>query len=393
MNGLRTSFICSVIACAALLAPPVMAAPSTDGNAAPPDAVALGQNRAEPSTAASWTHVPVPAGLRPQAALNAAVATSPDEAWAVGTEGAASSTPGSPLLLRFDGNDWQRHDLLDITWQGELLSIAATSPTAVWAVGKDASDGRHLLRYNGAGWREVKAPSGVQLNKVVTGAGETWLLGTRDGAQSLQRQVGDTWRDVPAPPGTVYGLHILSRDDVWAAGASGSGATVSHWDGRTWTQTVVAGTPRAGLGTILVVSPTEIWAGGTAGFIGGPPGRPIPPLLMRYDGTTWERVTVPTTFGGIMSLTPDASGRLGWVSVANSLRWAPPGSPTTLEPGPDFLAWDGQSFTGHMEPAVPGEGESSTVSLAPVPGTDTVWSVGRAAGPEGTFVPRILRFN
>ncbi|WP_267912860.1 hypothetical protein [Streptomyces adelaidensis] len=40
-----------------------------------------------------------------------------------------------------------------------------------------------------------------------------------------------------------------------------------------------------------------------------------------------------------------------------------------------------------------GEGDSWTVRLAPVPGTATVWSVGRADGPEGTFAPRILRFG
>ncbi|CAM5572508.1 hypothetical protein SHIRM173S_03472 [Streptomyces hirsutus] len=31
--------------------------------------------------------------------------------------------------------------------------------------------------------------------------------------------------------------------------------------------------------------------------------------------------------------------------------------------------------------------------LRPAPGTATVWSVGRADGPEGTFAPRVLRFG
>src|SRR5690606_19730028 len=151
--------------------------------------------------------------------------------------------------------------------------------------------------------------------------------------------------------------------------------------------------PRSAVGSVLAVSPTEVWAGGTAGFVGGPPGRPVPPLLVRWDGETWSRVTVPTDFGSIGSLAADASGALAWVSVDGSQKWGPPGSGPPLIPGPDFLSWDGRSFTGYDEPAVAGEGQSRTLRLAPVPGTGTVWSVGRADGPESTVVPRVLRYG
>lgn len=102
---------------------------------------------------------------------------------------------------------------------------------------------------------------------------------------------------------------------------------------------------------------------------------------------------MPTDFGSISSLAPTDSGALGWVAVARSQKWGPPGSNPPFVPGPDFLAWNGQSFTEHSEPGVAGEGESWVLRLAPVPGTDQVWSVGRADGPEGAFAPRILRFG
>ncbi|MEU1574068.1 hypothetical protein ABZ519_23495 [Streptomyces collinus] len=340
---------------------------------------------------ASWQHVPVPAQVRPQAGLNEAVAFGPDRAWAVGADAVGREAPGFPLVLRWDGTAWQRQDLPGIRWQGELLSVAGTSPAALWAVGRDAAGGARLLRFDGVAWSESRAPLGVVPAKVVTGGGETWLIGSRDGAQVLLRRDGRGWQDVPAPPGAVYGLHVLAADDVWAAGETASGAAVSHWDGQAWQQTVVDGFPRSAVGSVLAVSPTEVWAGGTAGFVGGPVGRPIPPLLVRWDGQTWNRVTVPTDFGGITSLAPSASGELGWVSVARSQKWGPPGSTPPWVPGPYFLAWDGQSFTGYAEPAVAGEGDSRTLRLAPVPGTTTVWSVGRADGPGGTFAPRILR--
>ncbi|MEV0318428.1 hypothetical protein ACIBKX_09495 [Streptomyces sp. NPDC050658] len=341
----------------------------------------------------SWEHVPVPAQVRPQAALNEAVAFGPDRAWAVGADAVGREAPGFPLVLRWDGTAWQRQSLSKVGWQGELLSVAATSPTAVWAVGRDAAGGARLLRFNGTDWSESRPPRGVLPTKAVAGGGETWLIGSRDGAQVLLRWNGRGWKDVPVPPGSVYGLHILAGDDVWAAGATEAGAAVSHWDGQEWRQTIVNGFPRSAVGSVLAVSPTEVWAGGTAGFVGGPPGKPIPPLLVRFDGQQWNRVGVPADFGSVSSLAPDASGGLGWVSVANSLKWAPQGSNPPLVPGPDFLAWNGQSFAEHSEPAVAGEGDSQTLRLAPVPGTESVWSVGRAAGPEGTFAPRVLRFG
>ncbi|WP_371525798.1 hypothetical protein OG302_06180 [Streptomyces sp. NBC_01283] len=341
----------------------------------------------------AWQHVPVPAQVRPQAGLNEAVAFGPDRAWAVGADAVGREAPGFPLVLRWDGTAWQRQSLPGIGWQGDLVSVAGTSPTAVWAVGRDSAGGSRLLRFDGGAWKESRAPRGVVLDKVVAGGGETWLIGSRDGVQVLLRWDRRAWQDVPAPPGYVSGLDIVAADDVWAAGSSGSGATVSHWDGQAWQQTVVDGFPRAAVASVLAVSPTEVWAGGTAGFVGGPPGKPIPPLLMRWDGTEWSRVTMPTDFGYISSLSAAGSGKLGWVSVARSLKWGPPGSSPPLVPGPDFLAWNGQSFAAYDEPAVPGEGDSSMQRLAPVPGTETVWSVGRAAGPEGTFAPRILRFG
>ncbi|MFD5697306.1 WD40/YVTN/BNR-like repeat-containing protein [Streptomyces lasiicapitis] len=343
--------------------------------------------------APSWQHVPVPAEVRPQAGLNEAVAFGPDRAWAVGADAVGRQAPGFPLVLRWDGTAWKRQSLPGIRWQGELLSVAATSPTAVWAVGRDSAGGTRLLRHDGKAWTESPPPSGVALTRVAAGGGETWLIGSRAGAQVLLRRDGSGWQDMPVPPGYVYGLHVKAADDVWAAGATDSGAAVSHWNGQAWEQKIVDGFPRSGVSSVLAVSPTEVWAGGTAGFVGGPPGRPIPPLLVRFDGQAWNRVTVPADFGSITSLAPDSSGALGWVSVARSLKWAPPGSNPPLIPGPDFLAWNGQSFAEHSEPVVAGEGDSSTLRLAPVPGSETVWSVGRAAGPEGTFAPRILRFG
>ncbi|MFH8607993.1 hypothetical protein ACH4D5_10940 [Streptomyces sp. NPDC018029] len=341
----------------------------------------------------SWRHVPVPAEVRPQAGLNEAVAFGPDRAWAVGTDAVGREAPGFPLLLRWDGTAWQHQKVPGGGWQGELLSVSSASPTETWAVGRDTAGAARLLRFDGKTWRESRAPRDVTLTKVVAGGGDTWLIGSRPGAQVLLRRDGSGWQEMPVPPGSVYGLHVKAADDVWAAGDTHAGAAVSHWDGQAWEQTTVFGFPRSAVGSVYAASDTEVWAGGTAGFVGGPVGKPIPPLLVRFDGQAWNRVTVPTDFGSVTSLVPAPSGELAWVSVARSQKYGPPGSWPPFVSGPDFLAWDGQSFTGHEEPPVPGEGESQRLHLTPVPGTETVWSVGRANGPDGTFAPRILRFD
>ncbi|MEH0529882.1 hypothetical protein QBA75_23395 [Streptomyces stelliscabiei] len=151
--------------------------------------------------ARSWQHVPVPTQVRPQAGLNEAVALGPDRAWAVGTDAVGREAPGFPLMLRWDGTAWQRRALPGIGWQGELLSIAATSPTEVWTVGRDAAGATHLLRLDGGTWSESRAPRGVVLTKVVAGGGEIWLIGSRDGVQALLRWDGRAWRDVPCRRG------------------------------------------------------------------------------------------------------------------------------------------------------------------------------------------------
>ncbi|WP_237307726.1 hypothetical protein [Streptomyces alboflavus] len=158
--------------------------------------------------APSWQHVPVPVQVRPQSGLNEAAAFGPDRAWAVGADAVGREAPGFPLVLRWDGTAWQRQSLPGIRWQGELLSIAGTSPAALWAVGRDSAGGSRLLRFDGKSWRDSRPPAGVRLDKVVAGGGETWLIGGRDGGAALLRWDGRAWQDLPVPPGAVYGLHI-----------------------------------------------------------------------------------------------------------------------------------------------------------------------------------------
>ncbi|MFD9938887.1 hypothetical protein ACFWZ6_37810 [Streptomyces massasporeus] len=193
------------------------------------------------------------------------------------------------------------------------------------------------------------------------------------------------WSALPvpaaAPPMTVSDLAARGPGEAWATGyeqaADGPRPMLYRWDGTAWSRDT--GFPGAGepglLGKVQFVG-EEVW-------------------IFHDRRGTGEilRRSAPTDFGSVTSLTPTSSGSLAWVSVARSQKWGPPGSTPPFVPGPDFLAWNGQSFTEYFEPAVAGEGDSSVLRLTPVPGTATVWSTGRADGPEGTFAPRMLRFG
>ncbi|GAA1937969.1 hypothetical protein GCM10009837_75270 [Streptomyces durmitorensis] len=168
------------------------------------------------------------------------------------------------------------------------------------------------------------------------------------------------WSALPvpaaAPPVTVSDLASWGPGEAWATGyehaADGLRPMLYRWDGRAWSRDT--GSPGAGepgwLGKVQFVG-EEVWIFHNRGGAGE---------ILRRSAEGWSTVPLPQT---------------------------------PLVPGPDFLAWDGQSFTEYSEPAVAGEGDSSDLRPAPVPGAATVWSVGRAAGPEGTFAPRILRFG
>src|SRR5699024_6988040 len=88
-----------------------------------------------------WSVVPT-GDLGANAMLNSVVALRPDDAWAVGYNGAMGVE--TPLLLHWDGHSWSKR--LDAGDHGYLLSVAAVRPDDAWAVGTNELSGDPLQR-------------------------------------------------------------------------------------------------------------------------------------------------------------------------------------------------------------------------------------------------------
>src|SRR3984893_10487133 len=201
--------------------------------------------------------------------LSAVAAVSATNIWAVGSSRAdtVSTTPRRTLIEQYNGTTWSVVASPDVssTSDDQLLGVAATSATDVWAVGisTHAGVGSNLIKHwNGTAWSTVISPSPT------------------------------------ATANALYGVAGLSGTNAYAVGDYQDSAgrlhtSVLHWDGAFWTAvaspTVGAGTFDDILFSVSATSPTNIWA---AGAVYSPTsnGAPSDTLVEHWDGTSWTVV-------------------------------------------------------------------------------------------------------
>jgi photosystem II stability/assembly factor-like uncharacterized protein len=176
----------------------------------------------------SWRIIPAPV---PEGTLGAALLDveefAPDDAWAVGftqiLDGTVPDPEGGtseyldhfePVLRHWDGTAWRTAPVpagvADSWW---LLSMAATSPDDIWAVGRTAELAPVVVHYDGTIWSGVPLPTthaanGELRGVVARGPRDVWAVGgarTADGegAEAFALHFdGTAWREVPMPAGT-----------------------------------------------------------------------------------------------------------------------------------------------------------------------------------------------
>jgi hypothetical protein len=199
----------------------------------------------------SWRLVPSPSPDPrplvgdPYPGLDAVTAIGPDNAWAVGeATNVAPAGPSNTLIEHWDGTSWTlAHSPDAVSSKGEafdhLLSVAASSPDDVWAVGSwgdspgiGGGESRVLMEHwDGSSWQIVKAPNaGVPDGFAAVAAigGSAWAVGASEPGGSQQALVeqwdGTTWSvvDTPAGPNTALtGIGGLASGGVWAVGSHG----------------------------------------------------------------------------------------------------------------------------------------------------------------------------
>jgi hypothetical protein len=291
--------------------------------------------------------------------LTGSVAFSASNAWAVGWGGVDSATADA-FSEHWNGTKWVRVSTVNYgTTINGLEGLSATGPADMWGVGW--LFGNCLIQhYNGTKWANVACPyAGLesQLNAVSARTrSDAWAVGwVTPNASQLgfsEHWNGTKWSEVKTAP--VSGSFIqfssvldLGPKNVFAVGyyETKSGGTfvkhemAQHWNGQAWQKVSVPGF--SGASFLAGVS-----GGTSSGVIAvgavSAGGHEVP-LIERWNGTKFVRVTQPVSAGDLAAVTvlsssnAYAAGETGsgrtLVEHFNGTKWAQVSTPNPADGG------------------------------------------------------------
>lgn len=244
----------------------------------------------------------------PKNQLNDVVTIAPDNVWAVGWHGPASTCcyPATPVALRWNGTAWQS-TLIPYPAgyvQGQLVSVdAAPGSNFVWALGTvratapGGTDRGWLLRWDGSEWSTMAVFSdpeypqygiGTVKSLAVINDSQIWIVGSRLGGGSWTlRYDGAQLATVPSPNADEGGnglidISAIDANNIYAAGSF----MAIRWNGSEWqvlSDPLLEGTH---LRSVAAVSPAEIWFVARFTTCGPFQGCSSADRIARYDGTS-----------------------------------------------------------------------------------------------------------
>jgi hypothetical protein len=307
-------------------------------SAAANDAWAVGSNSlvsprplAEHWNGRTWKAVnaPLPTGA-PQATFHGVHQLSPTNAWAVGETQSATAGDQRTLIEHWDGTHWtvvpSPNPETGSGASDTLRAVSGTGPNDLWAVG-DYSDGQTFIamlfeHWDGTTWTFVPPPSTAGTNFAIAvtaiSSKDVWVVGDTAQATESAHWDGKVWKFVStpilmdgiAPQNFLTGVTANGPNDVWASGYEDNvnqqnlaDPYLLHWTGTSWTLTKVPdpGTEGSRLRGVTALSPTDVWAIGSAQQDDGA----ILTLAEHFDGTTWT--ATPSLDPGQLGSTPDNS--------------------------------------------------------------------------------------
>lgn len=296
-----------------------------------------------------WRQYPEPTLRGSDEELNSIAGTSPDNLWAVGVRDEGAS-PFEPLIMHWNGHAWQLQRFKAATKAGRLNAVAARSATDAWAVGQTGGHvpGALILHWNGRTWNQVPAPAseGTLLSVTAISASDAWAVGSRaNNGQEIMHWNGSSWAQVPDPhlrgvPPVLRDVVADSAGTVWVAGFAGGqhpAALLLRWTGTSWQRVAV---PKMGpvdrLAAIDILSSRDIWAVG-----GGSAGPKT--VILHWNGVAWTRmITRGTMFTG---------GLNGLAAGSPSDIWAVGFRGSYFGGVPQVLHWNGSNWKRVYGPA------------------------------------------
>jgi hypothetical protein len=355
------------------------------------------------------------------------------DAWAVGWSSTSTPYPDgiSPDVLHWNGATWSRATVAGIPGQVMLQSVVAPGPGQVWISGEAVQpfdggvNGVGLLAYgvvyrlDGSRWTSVPLVQADARQQRVNPAslysgpgGQVWMTGTADfGRTVIALWTGTGWRVTYAAPANadwvLQSLDIVNARDGWAAGYSQAGLErfphaqtaiqsplLLHWNGTTWQRftapSVPAGHPGGGSLSFIAATATSpgLWATGTLWTGQAPPGFGVQGWLSHWNGTSWATVTVPDAVAAI----PEGvvAGAYGDYS-GGGISAGPSGWPQWIiaTPEGDASRYLYYTATGWVSaPGVTTPGQSAAgMRVVAIPGTNATWAIGSSL-VDGTSTGR-----
>jgi hypothetical protein len=245
-------------------------------------------------------------------ALYSIAATSSSDAWVAGYHVGAGTF--QTLIDHYNGTDWSTETTPDPGTSEQLLGIAASSASNVWAVGSyfnNAGNGGNgsydtlPLHNDGTGWTFVAAANVAVLTEfdavATLSSSDAWAVGratTGPGGATeplVEHWNGSAWSTSFSPTsgfdgGVLTAVYEVSSSDVWAVGSDGVSGLVEHWDGLNWTRVTLPAGP-GGTPAYFSVSGSgaeNIWIGGSLSSVG---------FVWHWDGLTWPIAPTPGRSG------------------------------------------------------------------------------------------------
>jgi hypothetical protein len=163
------------------------------------------------------------------------------------------------------------------------------------------------------------------------------FVGTSNGFATLtERWNGSAWTVLPSPnigaQSFLLGVKAFSANDVWAVGSHNVPGSlnfetlVERWNGSSWS-IVPSPNPQPAENQLLAidgVSSTNLWA---VGYALNHPDGVRQPLVVRFNGSSWATVPVPSaldaTLEGVVALSANDVWAVGW-KFSTQLFWHVP---------------------------------------------------------------------
>jgi hypothetical protein len=368
----RCAAVLAVVAAAAALFPVVAAA------------------QAEPAAGA--------ASFTTRGILDAVVASSARNTWAVGCSGCYGTKPRT-FIARWTGAAWRRVPAPDSARGGSLYDVVAASSHTAWAVGVAGSlvkPTTMILRWNGAVWRRVPSPSpkggGNLYGVAAVSSRGAWAVGCAgcseyavNGKTLIERWNGVAWKRVPSPSaGTgavLISVAVVSARSAWAVGYVGDKTLILHWNGSAWRRwsSPNLSSPTDDQLYAVAASADRAWAVGCTACFSSKPRA----LVLRWTGTAWLRVPSPGPPDVLYGVAASSARKAWAVGISGAQTF---GHPRTL-----VLRWNGASWSRVPSPTPAGGGSLYSVAVA---ARGIAWAVGQTPAFPGPHPKTlVLRWN